>query len=352
MKQGIVLRGVSTLLFNVPYVYAANTAALADPEPDQYVRVCDAMGAGFLKLPGSETCLKIGGYVSYEVTAGADVNSGERKRTWSQQTKAALRADTQSQTELGILRTYIEIEDTVTDGIDEGAALSEGMIGLNGLQVGASGSQFDSWLGSAGNVPSDDVVASAGGMTNQINYTASFGSGLSAMFGAEQGAKDKGDDGDGEDNAHDYTIDSYVPHLVGGLKFERNWGAIATVVGYDSVIEGVAAKMRLDVQLGDTFSAFIMGGYQSDPEKPNYFGAWKGTYAAWGGISVSPSPKVTFNSQAAYEDSGTYALALNLDYEIAPGFIISPGLNYTSFDSDPTKPDDALSGIVSIQRDF
>lgn len=343
MKQGLVLGGLSALLFEVPYVYAAGTAAIGGEEPAQYVRVCDAMGAGFYQLPQSETCLKIGGSVSYEVTGGADVYSGERLRSLSKTATATLNTETRSPTELGMLSSFIEFEDNVVDGIDEGMTLGELTIELNGLKVGASGSQFDSWLDSAGNVLSDDVIAYGGGMTNQINYTAHFGSGFSAMLGVEEGSKD---------DEHDYRVGNYVPHIVGGLKLDRPWGAIATVIGYDSVIEEVAAKVRLDLKLDDSLSAFIMGGYQSDPEKPNYFGAWKGTYAAWGGVSVSISPTVTFNSQAAYEESGKYALALNLDYEVVPGFMITPELNYTSFGSDPSKPDDAFAGTVSIGCDF
>lgn len=44
---------------------AATGAQAADlpvaPEPVDYVRVCDAFGTGFFYLPGTETCLKIGG---------------------------------------------------------------------------------------------------------------------------------------------------------------------------------------------------------------------------------------------------------------------------------------------------
>ena len=42
----------------------------------EYVRVCDAYGAGFFYIPGTETCLKIGGYLRYDATAGDDVYTG------------------------------------------------------------------------------------------------------------------------------------------------------------------------------------------------------------------------------------------------------------------------------------
>jgi len=48
-------------------VHAAD-AVVVEPEPVEYVRVCDAYGAGFFFIPGTETCIRLSGYVrsSYE----------------------------------------------------------------------------------------------------------------------------------------------------------------------------------------------------------------------------------------------------------------------------------------------
>ncbi|HZP75785.1 MAG TPA: porin, partial [Pseudolabrys sp.] len=35
-------------------------------KPVQYVKICSLYGAGFFYIPGSDTCLKIGGYVRTE----------------------------------------------------------------------------------------------------------------------------------------------------------------------------------------------------------------------------------------------------------------------------------------------
>src|ERR1700731_184439 len=34
--------------------------------PVEYVRICDAYGAGFFYIPGTDTCLRVGGYVRAE----------------------------------------------------------------------------------------------------------------------------------------------------------------------------------------------------------------------------------------------------------------------------------------------
>ena len=43
--------------------------------PATYVKICDAFGAGFFFIPGTDTCVKLGGYVRYELsyTPGKDM---------------------------------------------------------------------------------------------------------------------------------------------------------------------------------------------------------------------------------------------------------------------------------------
>lgn len=43
----------------------AHAADLAVAEPVDYVKVCDAFGAGFFYSPGTDSCIKIGGYVKF-----------------------------------------------------------------------------------------------------------------------------------------------------------------------------------------------------------------------------------------------------------------------------------------------
>jgi hypothetical protein len=150
-----------------------------------------------------------------------------------------------------------------------------------------------------------------------------------------------------------------MPHVVAGLKFEQGWGAISAVGGYDALQEEFAGKLRLDVKFTDTISAFIMGGYQSDFDESgdttNFYGAWYGDWALWGGASFKVTEKATINGQVAYEDEGTVAAALNVAYELVPGFTITPEIAYTSFDDGSSRfhdGDDAFAGIIRFQRNF
>jgi hypothetical protein len=138
---------------------------------------------------------------------------------------------------------------------------------------------------------------------------------------------------------------------VAGAKFEQAWGSISAVGGYDSVVEEFAGKLRADVNFTDTISAFIMGGYQSDSDQANYYGAWAGDWAVWGGGSIKASEKATVNGQVSYADAGILAASISIDYEVAPGFVITPEVDYLKIDTDDID-DDAFGGIVRFQRNF
>ena len=95
-------------------------------KPVQYVKICSLYGAGFYYIPGTDTCIKVGGYVRAEVnyqaggsygvptpSGGSDRVSPERpQRSCRTGVRARLpNLDTRSQTEYGTLRSYFIIAD-------------------------------------------------------------------------------------------------------------------------------------------------------------------------------------------------------------------------------------------------
>ncbi len=66
-----LLLGSAAALVAVSGARAADAVeVVAEPEPMEYVRVCDTYGTGFYYIPGTETCLRVGGYVRYDIGAG------------------------------------------------------------------------------------------------------------------------------------------------------------------------------------------------------------------------------------------------------------------------------------------
>ena len=127
MKLKTLLMGSAASLIAVSGAYAAD-AVVAEPEPMDYVKVCDMYGAGFFYIPGTETCLKISGYVDvqYEysqIDNKLAVESGsEGSNTWDAGEfsdsysigepvyLARVNFDAREETDYGTLQSYIRME--------------------------------------------------------------------------------------------------------------------------------------------------------------------------------------------------------------------------------------------------
>jgi hypothetical protein len=124
----------------------------------EYVRICSLYGAGYYYIPGSDTCIKIGGYVRYEAYHNAPqgaypVNNATSPftrlaSTFAMQSRFRLTTDVRTQTEYGTLRSYFNFGFNVRNGINENtppgvsAALERAFIQFAGFTVGRSDTFF------------------------------------------------------------------------------------------------------------------------------------------------------------------------------------------------------------------
>ncbi|KRQ99524.1 hypothetical protein CQ10_25445 [Bradyrhizobium valentinum] len=83
----------------------------------EYVKICSLYGAGFYYIPGTDTCIKIGGYLRADVTFnggahGAPAWSGDLGQQnryadyYVARSRLALTVDTRTATEYGVVRTF------------------------------------------------------------------------------------------------------------------------------------------------------------------------------------------------------------------------------------------------------
>ncbi len=84
----------------------------------EYVRICSLYGAGFFYIPGTDTCIKIGGYLRADTTFNGggshgqpawsgDRGQGNRYRDYFiSRSRMALTIDTRTATEYGVVRTF------------------------------------------------------------------------------------------------------------------------------------------------------------------------------------------------------------------------------------------------------
>ena len=214
-----LLLGSAAALVAVSGARAADAVVIAEPEPMEYVRICDTYGVGFYYIPGTETCLKISGYIRYDIGVGAFGPAGRHRQgrlrrtttiratndTYDKRARFQLRVDSRTETELGTLRTYAAVNfqwDTgatsrPTDasttmmaspisGADFG--LEHAYIELGGFRIGKTDSLFSTFTGYAGGVIHDDIIGYGPFDTHQIAYTFTGGNGFTAAIALEEGA--------------------------------------------------------------------------------------------------------------------------------------------------------------------
>ena len=114
----------SAFLASAAGLVAMSGAQAADlpvkAKPVEYVKVCSLYGAGFYYIPGTDICMKVGGYIRWQETwnPGSSISGGPFTGTggratridsqdFAQRTRAVATFDTRQQTAYGTLRTYL-----------------------------------------------------------------------------------------------------------------------------------------------------------------------------------------------------------------------------------------------------
>ena len=208
MVKSALLGGAASLIA-VAGAHAADLPVKA--KPVEYVKICSIYGTGFFYIPGTDTCIKIGGYLRFEVDANAGgtfspaVGPGGRadQHNWAfDRTSSELITrnrmlwtyDVRSQTEYGTLRSYARtgIQWTTADSVLAGSGaqgyLDRAFIQFAGFTFGKSVSFFDSYVFGLHSYQSSLLGSegTAGNGTPQIAYTVMLGNGISATLALEE----------------------------------------------------------------------------------------------------------------------------------------------------------------------
>lgn len=331
--------------------YSADAVVAADPEPMEYVRVCDAFGNGYFYIPGTETCLKFSGYVRFDVQGGEalgrDTDLDGDGDAFDARSRSLLRIDTASDTEYGPLKTHTEIRfnyhggyagpNYASTGYDAGTDifLYQAFIDFYGFRVGKGESAFTTYTNYAGNVIQDWVTKYGPFETNFIAYNYDNGNGLTGVLSLED------DRGEGK---------GYMPDFVVGIGYSAGAYGVKLVAGYDESMKEGGIKARVDGSFGG-FSAFFMAGWNTDGDRgPNRFAAWSGDYALWAGVSAPLAEKFVLNTQLSYDEADNFAAVANVDFKVVDGFTVTPEVLY--MDNFDRKDADAWGGMLRFQRKF
>src|ERR1700694_2983630 len=218
MVKGLVLGSAAGLL-------AVSGAQAADlpvkGKAVEYVKVCSLYGAGFFYIPGTDTCIKLGGYMRVDTTFNGgiydqpawsgDLGVGNRYRdSFASRSRFALTVDTRTASEYGVVRTFMQgdfqfdtlgsnttnpsvltapgVSNSLLSTVGGGyVAVEYAFVQFAGFTFGKSASAYATpWHGYPGN-NSSFLLAGHDTVTgvNNIQYTAQFGNGVSGTIGLD-----------------------------------------------------------------------------------------------------------------------------------------------------------------------
>lgn len=110
MKAKRAFLGSVSVLVAASGAHAADPVLAIEPVTANYVEVCDAYGAGYFFIPGTETCLQIGGYARWETQYGGIQTGSSVDGDWMPYVKALPSFTAKTATELGTLTSVIAPE--------------------------------------------------------------------------------------------------------------------------------------------------------------------------------------------------------------------------------------------------
>ena len=374
-----LLIGSAALLAASGSTYAADAVVMAEPEPVEYVRVCDVYGAGFFYIPGTETCLKIGGYVRFQITggthngtgltaagaaagAGLGVNAGSGFVSYA---RFAPNVDARTETEWGTVRGYAEMEfnyGPTNNFLTAGTAvlpygttttLHSAFIDIGGnsyFRIGRTWSPYGSYVPGGATINDGNYQLRR---TNQLTYVfngtnGTFIGGRAGLSGYVSLADDENGD--------------WAPDAEAGIGYGWTGGWARATVGYDSAVgaPGTVSAWGAKAGVNFTFSpvnVYIAALYHSQPAfAAAAYSLGNSDWSVLGALNFGISPKATINftaqwfNQTAFTGAASlnWSAALGMTYTPVTGLSIRPELAYQKAFGGG----DAWTGVLRFQRSF
>jgi len=377
--KSLLLGSAAASMLAATGAQAADPIVYVEPEPLEYVRICDVYGSGFFYIPGTETCLQISGYARYEIRFGGgdaiDIaaastplrSSSVWNDTYRKHLEARVNFDARNETEWGTLRSYIRIQasgenDTrITGGAGNGgisaggdfdARFDQAFIQLGGLTMGYTESVFSEGLTGVGGTHSMnggfDVAGAPHSGSGSYGYQQvmriSYNFAANGFFGGIS-LEDDGNEpfrtrtGDGATTfvvtPGDDGSNNYVPNVVGRLGFTQAWGGVYGNIGYDESTGEFAGRLGGELNVGTAGNLRVYAMYSS------------GLNSYWdqSDWSITGSYQHTFNPAffahvgATYWDNVTtiggdaYGVEAGIGWNVARGFQVRAEGQYVSFDN-------------------
>jgi hypothetical protein len=343
-RLGSLLLGAAVFLLAGAMAQAANMAIPSAGAAISYAGVCNLYGDGFFYIPGTDSCLKIGGLVYGELQTAAPsysvngqsfeangtpkgssgyipgrnqyVTAGQRNRA-DYLMLGRVELDARKETPYGLVRVFVRADSlfgpndngllsggpgaSYDSNVRDAIVLNKAFLQFAGLTAGYAQSMFDFYA----DADNWGYLRGSDATVPLLAYTATFGKGFSTTLSLE--------DHDWRRAAIGSTIANYqaepgtqrVPDLVGNIRLDQPWGA--------AQLSGAAHQVRSDL-----FATTDTGALGAEAKSNSDFG-----FAVQGGLEfntdmIAPGDKLWL--QAAYEKGAvSYVDGDNLASAYAPG---------------------------------
>ncbi|MGY3556738.1 hypothetical protein ACVWXP_006149 [Bradyrhizobium sp. USDA 4463] len=326
--KGLLLGSVAGLL-------AVGGAQAADlplkAKAVEYVKICSLYGAGFYYIPGTDTCIKLGGYVRADVNvlsgdynfsynSGTTANGANNRLTnyWASRARMDLTVDTRTATEYGVVRTFADLVFTVDSNSPGGATGAGGAAGLGvyhafvqfaGFTFGRTVSIFDlPWTGYPAGGP-DTIPGGSNHVTgiNQMAYTADFGQGITGSLALEDPTTGLF----GQPYLFNTSAGVTAANYVQGLYGTNSWGGTRApdILGQVRV-DQAWGLFQLAAVAHDIHPTWYVPGLETSGSPGDVWG-----WAVQAGVSIKNIPTGagdSINLQAVYADGDTHEVFGNV----------------------------------------
>lgn len=317
MKKSILLGSAAALVA----VSGAQAADLPVVEPVDYVKVCDAFGAGFHYIPGTETCLKFSGRVRAEIGIQDD-NDNDATDTSFMNSNFELVVNASSMTEVGMVVGQFAISGSNEGAVELGDAWIT--IGEN-ILVGRETSRYD--FGGGYGIY-DGLYVDEG--INQFTFIMPFGNGVSFTLGLEDGRDRRANIAQFNGGTGTFTAQTAIfsttigttapgaqvgldatyggmeiPEVVASLRISQGWGS--------AQISGVLHQIRSVTDTTGTFGGVnvTVAGYNAGVVDEEY------GFAVQAGVELNVGSMTKVKVVSAYADGAMHYIGGGDYYEAA-----------------------------------
>ena len=257
-------------------VAGANAADLPSKKaaPATYVKVCDAYGAGFYTIPGTETCIKIGGRVRYDfamsgrkdiyTASGTTSALAAGENLYGNEARGRVDLDARTPTAYGTVQAVTSLRLARTSGVltsnaataaagSAAATLEAAYVRFAGFTFGVAKDNFSfmpSVMYGAGHWSSFANGAS------QIAYTAVLGGGFSATLAVQDQSYTTS--GANTITAAIYNNYDKMPQINARLDYDQSWGSVS-VMGAATQAHAVSSATVSTINISKTVWALGAG---------------------------------------------------------------------------------------------